>query len=258
MEEYSDILLNKPEGKPGRQYLKSRNITKDTAIAWHLGYCLFAPLSSFPKRNCPSPDEILHFFCRHLWIRFAKSNILPIFAVLTEMVRLVQLVEHQIVVLGVVGSSPTSHPNWKERMTDKCLSSSVFLCDTRRNPRVALFYGICRRLTPRLLEKRGEKVCSEMPGATSIHSPAMPKHSARLHQGWKTPSSSQTKNSTRSSALILTKNTQSRHHLNSALNKRSTQPARCTLATMPPTRSSEECCGSTCQYLKNYFHSLAV
>ncbi len=26
-------------------------------------------------------------------------------------VRLVQLVEHQIVVLGVVGSSPTSHPN---------------------------------------------------------------------------------------------------------------------------------------------------
>ena len=38
------------------------------------------------------------------------------------MVRLVQLVEHQIVVLGVVGSSPTSHP--KERMADK--SSSVF------------------------------------------------------------------------------------------------------------------------------------
>ena len=28
----------------------------------------------------------------------------------TETVRLVQLVEHQIVVLGVVGSSPTSHP----------------------------------------------------------------------------------------------------------------------------------------------------
>ena len=27
------------------------------------------------------------------------------------MVRLVQLAEHQIVVLGVVGSSPTSHPN---------------------------------------------------------------------------------------------------------------------------------------------------
>ena len=29
----------------------------------------------------------------------------------TDTVRLVQLVEHQIVVLGVVGSSPTSHPN---------------------------------------------------------------------------------------------------------------------------------------------------
>ena len=30
------------------------------------GDSLFAPLYSFPKRNCPSPDEILHFFCRHL------------------------------------------------------------------------------------------------------------------------------------------------------------------------------------------------
>ena len=29
-------------------------------------------------------------------------------------VRLVQLVEHQIVVLGVVGSSPTSHPQIPE------------------------------------------------------------------------------------------------------------------------------------------------
>ena len=41
-------------------------------------------------------------------------------------------------------------------------------------------------------------------------------------------------------------------------NKRSTQLARCTLATTPPTSSSEECSGSTCQYWKNYFHSLAV
>lgn len=97
-----------------------------------------------------------------------------------------------------------------------------------------------------------------MPGATSIHSHATQKHSARSPQGWKTSSSSQTTNSTRSSALILTKNTQSRHHLNSALNKRSTQPARCTLATTPPTSNSEESCGSTCQYWKNYFHSLAV
>lgn len=32
-----------------------------------------------------------------------------IFAI-SNTVRLVQLVEHQIVVLGVVGSSPTSHP----------------------------------------------------------------------------------------------------------------------------------------------------
>ncbi len=35
-----------------------------------------------------------------------------IFAI-SNTVRLVQLVEHQIVVLGVVGSSPTSHPSKK-------------------------------------------------------------------------------------------------------------------------------------------------
>ena len=34
------------------------------------------------------------------------------FVIQTDTVRLVQLVEHQIVVLGVVGSSPTSHPKW--------------------------------------------------------------------------------------------------------------------------------------------------
>ena len=46
MKEYSDILLNKPEGKPGRDYLKTRNITKSTAIAWNLGYC---PVGYTPK-----------------------------------------------------------------------------------------------------------------------------------------------------------------------------------------------------------------
>ena len=56
-------------------------------------------------------------------------------------VRLVQLVEHQIVVLVVVGSSPTSHP----------------CCNSRRNPRVALFYGSCKHLGLRRLEKRVEK-----------------------------------------------------------------------------------------------------
>ena len=39
----------------------------------------------------------------------------------TDTVRLVQLVEHQIVVLGVVGSSPTSHPKTKENDFDVVL-----------------------------------------------------------------------------------------------------------------------------------------
>ena len=35
------------------------------------------------------------------------------FVIQTDTVRLVQLVEHQIVVLGVVGSSPTGYPTGK-------------------------------------------------------------------------------------------------------------------------------------------------
>ena len=45
------------------------------------------------------------------------------------MVRLVQLVEHQIVVLGVVGSSPTSHPKAKKPAHSGrllCLSTALF------------------------------------------------------------------------------------------------------------------------------------
>lgn len=40
----------------------------------------------------------------------ASVKFIRIFAI-SNTVRLVQLVEHQIVVLGVVGSSPTSHPS---------------------------------------------------------------------------------------------------------------------------------------------------
>ena len=36
---YVDILLNKPEGKIGRDYLKYRKISKSTAIEWQMGYC---------------------------------------------------------------------------------------------------------------------------------------------------------------------------------------------------------------------------
>ena len=44
---------------------------------------------------------------------------------LLNMVRLVQLVEHQIVVLGVVGSSPTSHP-----LEDSIFTLSSFFIHT--------------------------------------------------------------------------------------------------------------------------------
>lgn len=39
MNEYIDILLNREEGKPGRDYLKQRGISKETAVYWKLGYC---------------------------------------------------------------------------------------------------------------------------------------------------------------------------------------------------------------------------
>ena len=39
LEEYIDILLNKEEGQPGRDYLKFRNIDINTAIYWKMGYC---------------------------------------------------------------------------------------------------------------------------------------------------------------------------------------------------------------------------
>lgn len=41
---------------------------------------------------------------------FEIQKLLLLLQSFLNMVRLVQLVEHQIVVLGVVGSSPTSHP----------------------------------------------------------------------------------------------------------------------------------------------------
>lgn len=46
LEEYIDILMNKPEGKIGRKYLFDRGIKKDTAIHWKMGYC---PVGYVPK-----------------------------------------------------------------------------------------------------------------------------------------------------------------------------------------------------------------
>lgn len=39
LQEYIDILLCKPEGQIGRDYLKQRKISKQTAIEWKMGYC---------------------------------------------------------------------------------------------------------------------------------------------------------------------------------------------------------------------------
>ena len=55
--------------------------------------------------GCYSQDKDNHFCCSES-CEFQNYSYLCI----PNTVRLVQLVEHQIVVLGVVGSSPTSHP----------------------------------------------------------------------------------------------------------------------------------------------------
>ena len=56
---------------------------------------------------------IQNLFCEKYYCRpLASVKFIRIFAI-SNTVRLVQLVEHQIVVLGVVGSSPTSHPSKK-------------------------------------------------------------------------------------------------------------------------------------------------
>lgn len=46
LEEYMDILFNKPEGKPGRWYLKRRGIEPETAKYWKMGYC---PINYLPS-----------------------------------------------------------------------------------------------------------------------------------------------------------------------------------------------------------------
>ena len=89
---------------------------------------------------------------------FAIIIFIRIFAT-SNTVRVVQLVEHQIVVLGVVGSSPTSHP---KKDFGSAFAGPFFLgCDvtfggrtyypsplTRRSPRghAADRYRDCRRL----------------------------------------------------------------------------------------------------------------
>ena len=62
VEYYHDILLNKPEGKPGRIYLKSRGLTKETAIKWKLGY---SPIGCIP--DCYKGET--YMFWEKLWGR---------------------------------------------------------------------------------------------------------------------------------------------------------------------------------------------
>ncbi len=56
------------------------------------------------------------------------------------MVAVVQLVEHQVVILGVAGSSPVSHPEAKHRLTREQASEAVLfepcdeLCNTGSMP----------------------------------------------------------------------------------------------------------------------------
>ena len=68
---------------------------------------------------------IQNLFCEKYYCRpLASVKFIRIFAI-SNTVRLVQLVEHQIVVLGVVGSSPTSHPS-KKTVTE-FIEVTVFL-----------------------------------------------------------------------------------------------------------------------------------
>lgn len=69
MSEYTNILLNKPEGKPGREYLRKRHITRSTAIAWHLGFC---PVGYHPE--CYK-DETNYMF----WTKMYGGLTIPVF-----------------------------------------------------------------------------------------------------------------------------------------------------------------------------------
>lgn len=50
------------------------------------------------------------------------------------MVAVVQLVEHQVVILAVAGSSPVSHPNCEHRPTCIFAGGAMFILGSMRNP----------------------------------------------------------------------------------------------------------------------------
>ena len=72
LDEYKYILFNTKEGLPGREYLKKRNISPQTAKIWNLGYC--------PKdydANCYK--SFLKENITYFWRRMNNRLIIPIY-----------------------------------------------------------------------------------------------------------------------------------------------------------------------------------
>ena len=75
-QEYMDILLNKPEGREGRQYLKSRGIKVETALYWQLGY---SPNNYIPQIYRGNPEY-------KVWKKMHGRITVPVFDQNGEMV----------------------------------------------------------------------------------------------------------------------------------------------------------------------------
>lgn len=73
LEDYKKILLNHSLGIEGRRYLKSRGITKETAIHWNLGYC---PIGYVPKiyKQINNDNQTFKF-----WQKMWGGLIIPIY-----------------------------------------------------------------------------------------------------------------------------------------------------------------------------------
>jgi DNA primase len=82
LEEYKNILLNLPIGKEGRDYLKLRKITKNTAIEWELGYCPVGYIPDIYKEISKNPQ--IYRFWEKMWGRL----IIPIYNSNNELISL--------------------------------------------------------------------------------------------------------------------------------------------------------------------------
>ena len=74
LKEYKHNLFDKEIGKPAREYLKKRNVTPKTAIAWNLGYC---PMDYMPecysKTEYPFPVPKLYIFTPVSFLILSKA-----------------------------------------------------------------------------------------------------------------------------------------------------------------------------------------